>query len=175
MAAKGLPDYVPAAVVRAGLDKAARGYHMTVIGDIHSHPRDLLERIFGSAQLGDRGRFSAGDLYRMATLNSPIQMMAVVDGDDNVFAFRTKETKGAGLSSQISTQDGFEKYWYERHGFRYLGPPERFGSNRVIPVSSGANGWNVNLAIAERHKLAIYRGYAGGNLVREFPILQRAK
>lgn len=176
VAAQGLPDNVPAEVISAELQKAIDKYRMTtIIGDIHSHPRSLLERMWGDVLPSNRGRFSAGDLYRMVIPNSNIRMMVVVEGNDNVFAFRTKGTTNTGFSQQFFNQDSFEKYWYERNGFRYLGPVEKFGANRVIPVSPTADGWNVNLGIAERHKLVIYRGYSGQNLKREFPAISSAK
>lgn len=177
LAAQGLPDYVPAEVIIAQLQKAIEQYHLTTItGDIHSHPRKLLERIWSKVMpINNRGMFSAADLYRIVTPNASMPMIEVVEGNDNVFAFRTKDTINTGLGSELFSQEAFEKYWYERNGFRYLGPVEKFGANRAIPISPRASGWNVNLGIAERHKLVIYRGYSGKNLVREFPAISSAK
>lgn len=169
---KGLPDHVPSAIISREIQRARVKAGITgLIGDIHSHPRSLIESIWGntSDQQNTAG-FSAGDLYRMVSPGEFLPMMVVVEGNGNIVAFKTKESTDTGLDRNVLTQEGFEKYWYEKNGFRYLGRVEKYGAERAVPISPNANGWNVNLGIAERHKLVLYRGGAGNNLVKLFPM-----
>lgn len=96
-------------------------------------------------------------------------MMVVVEGDENVVAIRTKGSTDLGISPRLFNQDAFEKYWFEKNGFQYLGSVKEFGARRAKPISRDANSRRINTGIAERHNLVLYRGKSGQNLRREYP------
>ena len=178
IAARGLPDHVPGKLQMEEIDKArVKAGIIGFVGDIHSHPKDLVEEIWFRAFTDldelvgwdlDRAIFSAGDLYRIVVPDSDILMMGLVEGQENLFAFRTRESTDLGVSRDALPQEAFEKYWYERNGFRYLGSVKEYGAKRVQAITPTADRWVVNTEIAERHKLVLYRGSSGTNLTKVF-------
>lgn len=173
IAAQGLPDHVPASVMSNEVHKAKNTAGiMGLVGDIHTHPRELKESIWGKFINGskkDIARFSAGDLYTLLVPSRWGSFISIVDGDENLFAFRTRTTNDIGINSAFFNQESFERYWYQENGFVYKGNVQQFGAQRVIPVSPNANVWKVNTDIAERHNLVLYRGKIGENLEKVFP------
>lgn len=179
IAAKGLPDHVPAEVMLEERDRAKVKAGITgLLGDLHSHPKGLVKDIWGASfedlfdelfkEDSEIAIFSAGDLYCMVIPGSFNLMRGVVQGRENLFAFRTRESTDLGISQNVFRQDAFEKYWYEKNRFRYLGNVKNFGVRRIQALTSHADPWNVNTGIAERHKLVLYKGSSGANLTKVF-------
>jgi hypothetical protein len=143
-----------------------------LVGDIHSHPRHLNARnlheritreLFGSTRLTSRGGgFSAGDLYNMVTQDQFPLVMAVVDGKENFFGFKTRESKNIPVQSILFNKETFEKYWYEKFGIKLSGEVG-------IRVSVGYRTVNLNKAIAHEHNLVLYKGHSKADLKRIFP------
>ncbi|MBI2011864.1 hypothetical protein HYS91_03790 [Candidatus Daviesbacteria bacterium] len=168
ISSRGRVGYVPAEVIINSIERA-RDAGINALGDLHSHPKVLNKRRFGELHRLFRlfkAGLSAGDLYCMLRKESYMPVMGVVEGEENVFAFRTRETSVLEGISAYLTQDAFEKYWYEQHGFLYLGKIEALGGFRAIPITSTADSRRVQMGIAERHNLVLYRGYMGKDLVR---------
>lgn len=147
------------------------------LGDIHTHPRDssmsILNRIQSSIVL--TGTFSAGDLY-FTIKKSPHLIMGVTTEENNVFAFRTRESRTKDslnyLKKAVSAgteQNTFETFWFNRRG---LGID---CSKRTCWKISGRGGvsindlWQINLDIASWHNLALYRGWKDDPVFRQYP------
>jgi len=144
-----------------------------IVGDVHSHPITFTEKLHQkfpvSNTLGLKARFSAGDYYCMVSPNRPRFFMGLVEGDYNLFMFRVREMSGLGIDSHIFSQESFERYWYEKFGYKYLGNIDKEGANRVVAIQGKADLFNMNKAILERHMLVLYQGAAGRDLVKIYP------
>lgn len=153
---------VPASVIREDIRKAQRKAHIIgLVGDIHTHPQE----IFGVGghigkfvaklenMIGDVG-FSAGDLFGLIHKDAgQILFRAVVTGKDIYFAFRTKQTRK--IDYPMSMED-FEKYWEKQLvDFKNM--------------ESYLNNLDINLGIARRHNLVLYKGKIGKDLKRIYP------
>lgn len=172
--AEGYDSYIPEDLIAEEERKARDKFGIVdLLGDAHSHPSDFLtkvtQRLPGLSRYGMKGAFSAGDLYIIANTERFRPFMAVIEGDYNLFVFRTKETKGLGIGSEYFNQESFEKLWYEQNGYRYLGGVKEFGANRAIAISPLANPYKVNADIAKRHQLVIYQGKKGKDIKRVYP------
>lgn len=153
--AKGLTDQVPTQVQMAERQRAISNFKLQkFVGDIHSHP------------IPSPAIFSAGDLFSLVH-QPPELMTGIVQGRENLFAFRSRESTNTGLNDDVFNQESFERFWYEQHGFKYLG--FEHGAFRAYPISKRANQWHVNLDIAGKHNLVLYRGQAGRDLLKVFP------
>lgn len=173
--AKGYDSYVPGELIKLETNKARDKFGIVdLLGDAHSHPTDFFTKVKqhlpNRNSYGLKAAFSAGDLFIVVNTEHFRPFIAVVEGDCNLFAFRTRETKGLGVSSHIFNQDSFEKYWYEKNGYKYLGGVKMFGANRATPVTDSANPYGVNIDIAERHSLVIYQGMKGKDIKRVYPL-----
>jgi hypothetical protein len=163
----GLSDYVPSETMMKMIDWARDKHDINPIGNLHSHPNGSEHKsIFGNKHKLVED-FSAGDFYHLIVDN--FYFMGITAGNYNVFAFKAKESRGLGVSSSIFSQENFEKVWYEKYGFKYLGSVEKFGAERAIPTSNTADPIGMNLAIAKRHGLVLYQGEAKKDLVKIFP------
>lgn len=141
------------------------------LGDIHSHPTGLITNLEHKIPFKNKHKlvaeFSAGDFY--AFLVEPNSyFMGIVTGGYNTFTFKARESTGLGVDPLGFSQESFEKYWYEKFGFKYLGGPLKFGANRTTPISDDANSLKMNFAIAEKHRLLIYQGKANKELIKIF-------
>lgn len=178
VAAKGSPHQVSVEVMLESRHKAITQVGITdLLGDIHSHPIVLKKengrKLFIKSPEGfgigpSANSFSAEDLYFMVVPESHKLVMGLVAGDKNLFAFRTRETTGLGIDADFLSKETFEKYWYEKYGFQYFSNVDEFGACGIKQVRPDASNWSVNLGIAERHKLVLYKGDAGKNLVKVF-------
>ncbi len=140
VSAKGATTHVPGMIMLETLDRAKSQFHMVdMVGDIHTHPQT------------SKAIFSAGDLYTLliseqyAKNNSMI--MALGEYED-IIAFKTRDTEVVTLPTSVFSQESFEKYWYDKNG--------------------EADQWNVNLDIATRHKVVLYKGKRDGLFIRQF-------
>lgn len=159
---KGTTTHVPSNVILETLDRAKWQSHLIdMVGDIHTHPKH------------PRAIFSAGDLYTLLIsdqyANKNNSMIMVLGEQENTVAFKTRDTESLTFSASIFSQESFEKYWYERNGFEYKGNVEKFGAERAIAKTPWADGWKVNLDIADRHNLVLYKGKPNGPLIKQFP------
>lgn len=153
--AKGEPSSIPRAVKGDMRWKAWEKYGVTaVVGDFHTHPG-------GSA-------FSMPDLFGFLNKFSGPKpfIRGLANEQENIFAFRTGETF---MVSEIDTPEKrfsavFEDYWLEQAG--YKNDADRV---HIVPVIPDANIWKANLGIAEAHRLALYRGKPGEDLIRAYP------
>lgn len=115
------------------------------VGDIHSHPAS-----FGGKLLGNHDAFSLGDLYALLYSRHEPAVRFVVGPNQNVAAFRSQETQ---LIPSWLTQETFQKFW-DRLYFVRLRRGDTLG---------------VNMAIAKRNQLALYRSKPGEALARIYP------
>lgn len=170
----GCEDYVPGEVMARKINLARDKFGIVdLVGTVHSHPGGSTQGFWRKlpiiSTLEMRARFSAGDYYGMVVPGQTSSFMGVVEGDYNLFVFRTKQTRDLPVHRDAFSQESFEKYWYEKFGYRYIGNIEKNGAQRVIPISDAADPIGMNKAIAEKHKLVLYQGVAGKELVRIYP------
>ncbi|MCL4552432.1 MAG: hypothetical protein M1305_02595 [Candidatus Marsarchaeota archaeon] len=165
---QGVKANIPEDVMRREIQRAREKAQVKgIVGDIHSHPRYLHERLakrlFGSTRIvGGGGGFSAGDLYSMIIPEGYLPMMAVVEPDEYFFAFRTRDSRDIPTSPEVSSQQAFEKYWYEKSSVRLV------AGFRVV-VSPKYSTVELNYGIARRHNLVLYRGKPDEDLERIYP------
>lgn len=145
------------------------------VGDIHSHPSARIyypehwaeDPATISARLAtfvdktgksDLAAFSPQDLYSMMstreTYSQSMQVMGVVQGRKNLFAFATRET--FSVKPNELSWNAFEAYWVQK-----LQEITSSGETKVDPI------WELNLMIAKAHNLVLYKGNPGEVLVRE--------
>lgn len=170
---------IPFEILSREIKRAKNQFGMEdLIGYIHSHPKTLPRFKGLGARIAeftdkDQPSFSAGDLYWLVA-GSPHQrfpkfcpMIGLVDGLNNIFAFKSRETFPLEDFSRFMDQTDFEKYWYEKFGYKYEGSLNE--GRCITPISPVANLWKVNLGIAEKYRLALYKGKPGKDLARAYP------
>lgn len=149
------------------IDRAKEKEGITeLLGDIHTHPSWYEKKIWGpfKKRNSNVARFSAADLYTILLPSRYRPIIGVVEGNDNLFAFRTRSTRTIAPWQYPNNQDEFERYWYTRGGFVYKGSVREYGADRAVPISADASGWKVNTLIADHHDLVFYRGQSGKDL-----------
>lgn len=178
---KGASKEIPIKILNQEILRAKNKFGMRdLIADIHSHPKDLYSGWRGKARIVKatiegvnvkyQPHLSAGDLYRIVSSSNYqvypefLPMIGVAHGNANIFAFKTRETIPLPVPSESFDQKSFSKYWNEKYGFSYSRDEGITGIK-----SSKANHWAMNIGIAKKHKLALYRGGPGRDLVRAFP------
>lgn len=138
-----------------------------VIGDIHSHPRRLPRRVPRSLlSFINQPSFSVGDLYNLVHKSTDLYLMGLVDGVDNLFAFRTSESRSEMVDRNLVSRVIFEKHWYENNGWKYL---RRENDQCPYAEPTGmfpASSMDLAKKIAQRHHLVLYRGRENGRLTR---------
>lgn len=172
--AVGYDNYVPSEVMEKEGNRARENFGIVdLVGDVHSHPTDFgekaLQRLPAFNSLGLKAQFSAGDYYGICVPGRARAFMGVVEGDYNLFAFSTRQTQNLPVDPAMINQESFEKYWYEKFGFKYLGGVQKYGAFRAVPVAGGADSVAMNAAIAKRHGLVLYQGAKGKDLTKVFP------
>lgn len=130
-----------------------------IIGDIHSHP--------GRTDNSYLAGFSAEDMYCLIA-EPRIKLMTVVQGDENLFIFRTKETKPLPLHESIMTQEAFAKKFYEQNGHQYIKSDE-YGT-LTQRQSNSSNNRQLNVDIASAFQIAFYIGKQDQLLKRIYPL-----
>lgn len=152
---KGEPKRVPGEAIVQEIKAAKEDRKVkSIVGEIHTHPVDY--------------PFSPPDLFRL--LYKPIEYRKLIVGittpTENIFAFRTRETflvteqdMPGKLFSSV-----FTDHWLEKAGYKYS--EDR---SHVIRTDPSANLWEANIGIAETHRLALYKGKPGGELIRAYP------
>lgn len=154
---KGHFGQVPTEVIQQAHSAASREGIDRVVGDIHNHPG------------GNHLNFSMGDLYGIVYPSSDEFMRAIVGPEENIFAFKTRNSTTTGLSSDAFTQEGFCKFWYEQNGYKYLGS-NKSGESAIPTRTNAPSLWELNLMVAKKHGLVIYEGSKAADLVKVFPI-----
>ena len=137
---------------------AAHGI-IDLVGDIHSHSRkspdwdeQLMQKLYELNPRKLRAHFSAGDYYTLLHGGGKKAFMGLVEGNYNLFAFKTRQTHSTGDPFHF-TQPAFKNYWNEE--FK-RGPPTR-------------DSIGMNSAIVKLHNVVLYQGYVGKELVRVHP------
>lgn len=166
ISAKGTKIHVPSEVMEETLDRAKSQLHIVnLVGDVHTHPHHPFS-LPGSID------FSAGDLYTLLAATQYGQreksMIMVLEDGSIAAAFRARDTDISSIKMNIFSEESFEKYWYEKNGFRYKGL-EEFRSDPFAMIDPRASNGKVNLDIAARHKLVLYKGKINQPLIRQFP------
>jgi hypothetical protein len=136
-----------------------------LIGDIHSHPRGLLGRLTQKIRALDDASFSVGDLYCLLDKFNGLLLMGLVEGSENLFVFRSRQSALELVDSNLMSQGSFEENWYESNGWVYRGTSSR--RIPLFPISPTAtNLADIADKIVTKHQLVLYRGHEGRNLVK---------
>lgn len=85
--------------------------------------------------------FSAYDFYRILEPDIYLPMIGLVEGGKNVFAFRSRESDY--IDPSIFSPESFRDFWRDR-----------------------VRGWKMNLEIAKKYSLVLYRGGVDRELVK---------
>ncbi len=164
---------VPGSVIANSKNKMREIGISTFIGDVHSHPRRLGNSWDNvTKKFYYYSNFSAADLYILVR-PKPNLFMAVVEGDENTFAFRTSDSIFYNSLDYLEYEEGtnqekFKKSWYRRRNIE-TSSDGRYARKIGGGYVSRDNFWEVNRDIARWHKLAIYRGKPNERLNRFFP------
>lgn len=147
------------------MEELRREQDLIVAGTIHSHPTPLIERIvrrfllFGLDPTG----FSVADFYIWLGPERYHPVKGVVEGDDNLFVFRTKRTpEFTYRKMQSYTKDEFVREWLDRCNIKYL----EMGWGYDLLSGSIPR---LNLEVAQYYKCALYKGKKDQNLKRLHP------
>lgn len=139
---KGATDHVPSEIIEREYQEARdKAGIIGAIGDLHSHPRMLGEKICGA--------FSAADLFWFLK-NKSVYLKGITDGQNNIFAFKSREVVPINFPSHAFNLKTFEKIWYENNGFVFDGSNWR--------SLSSTDEFQINIAIAKKHNLVLYKG-----------------
>lgn len=130
-----------------------------IIGDIHTHPTQ-------ADRYGLPG-FSAEDMYCLIA-DPRIKLMTVIQRDENLFIFRTKETKPPPRSESVMSQEDFAKMFYEQNGHKYIKSDQYGTTTQRQPNSSNSRQLNVDIAAA--FHIAFYIGKQDQLLKRIYPL-----
>lgn len=164
---EGEPGTVPTEVLISVHRWASEKHNVAnILGDIHSHPyakQDHFNRINPATYERFQGSFSAGDLYGVVCPLVFLPLRVLVDGNENLFVFQTKETQ----DTIFTDMEQFSRYWYEKCGIKYLGTDKN--GQHIQVTKPDASIWKVNLVIAKRHNLVIYKGTHDKNIYRVTP------
>lgn len=147
-----------------------------IIGDFHTHPKIRgygLLRMFSLTSA-----FSAGDMYSLV-IPDYLFFMGVIHTNRHITAgFRTRDTRHEQELSYLPRgyrdQNSFEDFWYRKFGMKID------FTNRTATFLDGKRHrhdeyldkfWEVNMAIAEKHYIALYRGSltAPHHIYRKYP------
>lgn len=168
--------HVPYAVVQSQKEGARKKAGIEkFIGDLHSHPARLYWE-YGTQRgkfTGIEANLSVGDLYFLVSKDPDI-VKGVVEGEQNMFAFRTRATASSSLDylgADKVTQETFTTYWCNSFGIgvRRGGNGDYYLSKVNGGVMAPLDLLNMNKAIAQTHSLALYKGEKDKDLVRIFP------
>jgi len=152
ISAKGEPYEVPKEVIIEEVRKAKEDRGATsIVGAIHTHPSGV--------------PFSPEDLLPMLDKSQMYSMVAVgiATRRENLFAFQTKETESINHFNIMPEKfyEFFKDYWLKKAGYK-----STKNDKGIYPISFFPNIWRVSLGIAERHRLALYKGKPNEDLVR---------
>lgn len=152
---KGEPYRVPRELITDMIHAAKREHGVTtIVGDIHSH------YYVGPLTFGDFYSFLNEDWF-----NQPL-IRGLVNPKENIFAFRTRETYmvEAHRDPEYGSSEGFKEYWMKASGFK--SSPK---ANHIARARPTADMWHANIAIAQAHRLALYKGKPQEDLIRAYP------
>lgn len=183
MAEKGLNHSVPYEVEAAGLEKARAKAGITdLVGDIHSHPRNLRDLswyIPPQVTSAGSGAFSLRDLYgflcdlsQQRPSDPKRSIMFIVEGNENIAAFATRRSLEIVRNNFSGSYEQFAKQWYERYGwnFKDMRPQSQSGGELAEPFRADASTvWQINKSLAYHYQIALYRGFRDKPLLREYP------
>jgi hypothetical protein len=150
---RGELHLVPSDVIGEEVRKAKDERRVTsIVGDIHTHPH--------------KGPFQPDDLLWMLVKpqDFPTLMAGLSTTRENIFAFQTRETEPITQYSNIAPEKYsafFRDYWLKEAGYKLSK-----NQKEIYPISVFPNIWQVSLGIAEKHRLALYKGKPNEDLVR---------
>lgn len=176
---KGKTHCVPGEVIKQNRDWCDENGINNIVGSLHSHPYSRLSMLDRVRRIVSyEGKLSVGDLYFLVK-KKPEYVMGVAEYEENVFAFRTRETKDTNLQYLVDgdNQKNFKNFWYERHSMNYKW---KSGSGGYVSRKDGRklsrdDLWRITLDIASHHNLAIYRGKTDMSIIRSYPPLNKDK
>ncbi len=171
IAIPGDVDHVSVDIIRKAIQEARdTGNVDQIVAIYHSHPRQLPFLWSTLPELSEsRSAYSPGDLYSLVNRVDSLAMAGLVEGADNLLVFKSRETVATEVDPLITDFDAFERHWFETYGYEYLGSASKLHSKRARAWSKNADLWQMNLGIAARHRLVVYRGFSRQNLERVFP------
>lgn len=149
---RGEPEEVPASVINEEIRKAQTERKITsIVGELHTHPIEV--------------PFSELDLLRLINDKQAQRLFVagVTTNRLNIFAFRTRETVPINKYFDLDKTniEFFMAHWRKKAGYKLSND-----GSIIIGGSVFANLWRMNLGIAEKHRLALYRGKPNEDLVR---------
>jgi hypothetical protein len=151
----GEPYTVPPEVINEMIHAAKEKEGVTsILGDIHSH--------------NYVGPLTFMDFYGILQKHKSDSrfMSGLVNPHENIIAFKTRQTYNVsdfGIPNYDS-KEGFKNYWMRKAGFK--SSPKHHHIARFRP---SADMYAANIAIAQTHRLALYRGSPGQDLIRMYP------
>lgn len=156
-------------LLEAQIQAAKEGY-THILGLIHSHPftfllkQNLIDRIFRIRHYRQVW-FSEYDLLNIAKIDDTWGFIGVVGAKDILFAFKTKETDKFGVSDLASQggSDEWVSHWRRGRGIRHSKELYEY-LEKYTDLEQ-----RINYGIAAKHRLVLYRGEPGKDLIREFP------
>lgn len=164
LSVRGHHNQVTGEVITNEISRARTKAGITgLVGDIHSHPRIIFDS--GSAS------FSPTDLYSVLLPRVHRFVIGVVEPHMVIFAFNTRETADLGVDPAFLNHESFTKFWIEKYGFVNNGDITKIES---VSPRNLYSLWDINLGIAERHKLVFYRGVIDDDLIRAYPPTSKA-
>jgi hypothetical protein len=152
---KGEPYSIAPSLVSNTIHAAKEQHGVTsILGDLHTH--------------NYVGPLTFVDFHGMLDKSrSHVPMIrGLINPSENIFAFKTRETymvNDFGIP-KYGTTEGFKDYWMNKAGFQASEKPNHIKRNQPT-----ADMWATNIAIAQAHYLALYRGEPGQDLIRSFP------
>lgn len=150
----------------------------SIVGCIMSEPTDIdfLFRSMGSIIERSRiqyARFSPGRLYELALRRAPLLMGFYTAGLENLLAFRSEETRklNVEIDPLVVSPAVFVNQWFQKTGFDVsrTSVPGQADVFNIRQKMLGPSLLDVNLKIAEHHKLVLFWGHKGEDLVRIYP------
>lgn len=150
--------------LRARKDASEKVGADVIVAHLHSHPYSP----YNLALMNEgkfRNSFSPTDLYNLVSTTDRSILEVLVEGTENLFAFRARDSKPVISHKEAIGVNRFHQFWLTHYGFRVF--PEDL--HRVDSSGTDHNLWDVNVGIAERYGLVIYKGPAKGNLRRVVP------
>lgn len=150
----GEPYTIPMKIVNDMTAEAKSRGVDSITGDLHTH------HYVGPLTFTDFYSFLSWTWFHQPYIRG------LANPQENIFAFRTKETYSVsdfGIPS-YKTYKGFKDYWMKKAGFKPSDKPHHI--SRAVPT---ADMWSANLAIAQAHRIALYEGKPRQDLLRIHP------
>lgn len=151
----GEPYAIPIEIIRDMVTEAEEKHGVdSITGDVHTHFYV--------------GPLTFGDFYSFLSRSWSYQpyIRGLANPEANIFALETRETFSVSDLDipGYSTWEGFKNYWMKKAGFKPSDKP-----HHIRPAVPTADMWSANVAISQAHRLALYEGKPGQDLIRMYP------